>query len=140
MIGSRPLALALFLLLAPAGCSDSDPGPVHVRLRNASPVVMEDVVVGFPEDVGRGGDPVEPGIAESGDVDYGTVQPGETTPYRAIARAYRFAPVTLTVDGRVHRLQPDDYVGEALLDGGGRYTYELDFDGGTLLGIRLVRD
>lgn len=141
---NRPdrLALTLVLVLASTGCGGVDAsGPVEIRVRNVSSVVMGDVVVGFPDDPGLdGGNPVEPGVAESGDVDYGTVQPGETTPYRRIVRAYSYASVTLTADGREHRLRPDDYVGEEPLEGGRRYTYELDLAGGTLLGIRLIPD
>ncbi|MGD2067852.1 MAG: hypothetical protein PVI57_04140 [Gemmatimonadota bacterium] len=142
MIRPESLVLPLLLVLGSASCSGSDSRrPVEVRVRNVSSVALEDVVVAFPDDPGRHvGEPVEPGLGESGDVDYGTVLPGEATAYRTIVRAYRYAPVTLTVDGREHRLQPDDYVGEELLEGGRRYTYELEFEDGTLLGIRLILD
>lgn len=138
-----PLLAVLLLALAVAACSD--PGarqPVDIRVRNTSDIVMQDVVVSFPDDgdAGSTGDPVEPADAEFGDVDYGTVDPGAATPYRTIVKAYAYAPVTLTVDGVEHGLQPDDFVGEELLEGGERYTYELHFQGGALLAITLARD
>lgn len=133
-----PLASLLLAALL-GGCSDSEPdGPVEIRVRNASAVVMQDVVVGFPMEDGDEGGPVAPGDAESGDVIYGTVQPGSATPYRTILQAYRYARVTLTADDRALVLQPTDYVGESLLEPG-RYTYELHFDGSSL-GLTLARD
>ena len=142
LTAALPPICVLLLSLEAASCAGDDtPEPVEIRVRNVSDVVMQDVVVSFPDDPGPGGDPVEPadGVL-AGDVDYGTVEPGAATPYHRIAKAYSYAPVTLTVDGVQHGLQPDDYVGEEYLEGGLRYTYELAFDGGTLLGIRLVRD
>lgn len=133
---------ALFLLtaVAPLGCSDPDVrGPVDIRVRNASTAVLQDVVIGFPEDPGGGGGPVEPGDAESGDVSYGTVEPTATTPYHTIVKAYRYAAVTATVEGEPVGLVPIDYVGEELLEPG-RYTYELRYEGGSFLGLTLVRD
>lgn len=140
----RPRVPLPLVLLVPAlvgtGCSTADDsGPVEVRVRNASTVVMHDVVIGFPEVTVRGGGPVEPGDAESGEVGYGTIDPGEVTPYRTIAKAYRYAAVTVTVDGQDAHLVPIDYVGEDLLEAG-RYTYELHYEGGSFLGLTLVRD
>lgn len=134
------LTLAPILLLAVALGSCSDPsatGPVDIRVRNASEVLMQDVVVVFPDDDGNG-DPVEPADAESGEVVYGTVEPAAVTPYRTIARAYRYARVALTADGQEAVLQPVDYVGESLLEPG-HYTYELHYQEGSL-SLELVRD
>lgn len=138
---TRPF-LPLFLLpaLILVSCSDPDSsGPVDIRVQNASTAIMQDVVIGFPEVTMGGGGPVEPADAESGDVDYGTVDPDAATPYRTIAKAYRYAAVTATVEGQQVELIPDDYVGEDLLEPG-RYTYELHYEGGSFLGITLVRD
>ncbi len=135
------LSLPLFLLLAliPASCSDPDSsGPVEIRLQNASTAIMQDVVIGFPEVTTGGGDPVEPADAESGDVDYGTIDPAAATPYRTIAKAYRYAAVTATVEGQQVEFIPADYVGEELLEPG-HYTYELHYDGGPLA-LTLARD
>lgn len=135
----RRFALLPLLALAPASCSGlASSGPVEIRVQNASAVVMQDVVVGFPEVTTGGGDPVEPGDAESGDVDYGTIDPGAATPYRTIGKAYRYTAVTVLVEGEEVELVPIDYVGEDPLDGG-RYTYELHYDGGSLA-LMLVRD
>lgn len=135
-----PTALCLLLALTAAGCSDPDPaGPVEIRLRNASTVVLQDVVVVFPEAGLRTGGPVGPGDAESGDVAYGTVEPGAATPYRTIVRAYGYAAVTATAGGQEVLFVPTDYVGEDFLEPG-RYTYELHYEGGSFLAITLVRD
>lgn len=135
-----PTALCLLLALAATGCSDPDPtGPVEIRVLNASSVVLQDVVIGFPEDLGGGGGPVEPGDAESGDVAYGTIEPGTATPYRTIVRAYGYAAVTAVVDGQPIDFVPEDYVGEDFLEPG-RYTYELHYEGGSFLAITLTRD
>lgn len=129
--------LALGLLLS--SCSDTtSPEPVEIRVRNASAAIMRDVVVIFPDDPADGGGAVEPGDAESGDVSYGTLEPGASTPYRRIARAYRYAAVTVEADGVQLVLIPDDYVGETFLERG-RYTYELDILSGSLA-LRLVVD
>lgn len=136
---SRKLALVPILCVALAGCDvDETYAPVDIRVRNESAVVMHDVVIGFPGPA-EGGNPVQPGNAESGDVSYGTIAPSQATPYRTIARAYSYAAVRLTVDGEPFELTPDDYVGESLLERG-RYTYELHFENGALLGVTAVRD
>jgi hypothetical protein len=128
------LALCLGLVVVVAACHAS--GPVDIRIRNASAEIMEDIVVGFP--AGVGGSPVAPGQGESGDVSYGTLEPGAMTPYRLIEKAYRYAYVEAVARGRSVVLQPIDYVGEELLEPG-RYTYELDLRDGHL-GLELVRD
>lgn len=97
--------------------------PVEVRVENASGQLMEDVLVGFPDE----------------EVDYGDVGPGEATGYRTVGRAYRYAYVRTEVSGDTMALQPIDYVGESLLSGG-RYTYRLDLFEGRSLTLELVRE
>ena len=83
-------------------------GKPHIRLANRSAVPMENVIVRFPSQT------------ES----YGTIPPNSATPYREIQKAYSYAYIEATVNGRKAVLQPIDFVGEKLL-GGGKYTYAL---------------
>src|SRR4051812_40437693 len=102
----RPcVLLAAFCLV---GCGDP-----MIRLANHSDVVIENVRVTFHSQV----------------EDYGTIAPNSETPYRTIAKAYRYAKVEATVNGEPAVLQPTDFVGEQLL-GAGRYTYALDVNPG----------
>lgn len=122
---SRAWALGLVALtaVALAGCPGDDlSGPgigVEVRVRNGSQRTMEDVVVAFPY----------PG----GDMDYGTLVPGEVSDYRMVERAYRYAGIRVVVGGDTLGLVPVDYVGETPLSPG-RYTYRLGlFEGRSLM-------
>jgi hypothetical protein len=58
---------------------------------------------------------------------FGSFAPGQTSPYRAVGTAYRYARIQATVNGERLTLQPQDYVGETPLSAG-RYTYELSVD------------
>lgn len=114
--------LALTLALACETIAVST-APVEFRVENASVEVMEGVRVGFP----------------AMDVSYGDVGPAEVTEYRTVDRAYRYAWVQTVVDGDTLTIQPIDYVGETLLDGG-RYTYRLGLHEGRSLTLELVVD
>ncbi len=56
---------------------------------------------------------------------YGSVKKGETTCYNIFEEAYRYAYITLYIDGEEYTLQPIDYVGEVPL-AAGKFTYSLD--------------
>lgn len=108
-----PAALALGVLLGvlPGACaSTSEPdGALRVRVRNVGPVSMSALAVVFPR-----GERLESAA----------LAPGATTPYTAVALAYRYAYVEAVVDGRRIVLQPIDYVGEQPM-AGPCVTYEL---------------
>lgn len=114
---------AFLVLLAAAGCQMPFwPGPVEVRVRNASEVEFGSVVMGFPHET----------------LTYGPMPAGGASAWSAVEEAYRYAAFAVTVDGETLRLQPIDWVGEEPLDGG-RYTFELDVDEGNLV-FRLIEE
>lgn len=114
------MALGTFL-----GCSDGV-GPlasdVQIRIGNDSPNAFTSVAVIFPED----------------EVDYGAVNAGGVSEYRAVSVAYRFARIDVQIGSTEVRIQPRDYVGEEPLEPG-RYTYSLYFLGEHLQ-LELKRD
>jgi hypothetical protein len=53
--------------------------------------------------------------------------PGQFSEYQVFEMAYTYARIELSIDGDRYVIQPIDFIGETLLEGG-RYTYELDAD------------
>lgn len=99
-----PFVLMLSFMLSLGAC-----GKPRIRVANDSDTAMADVVVRFPSQSER----------------YGTIPAHGTTEYREVERAYSYAYIEATVNGERAVLQPIDFVGEKLLDGG-KYTYGLD--------------
>lgn len=91
-------------------------GAVELRVRNASDVDFDNVVVIFPE---------------QHRVDYGRVAKGAGSRYERTRVAYRYAAFRITIQGRVLTLDPVDYVGEQPLEPG-RHTYAVGVDGNRL--------
>ena len=124
--GIRGVGIAA-LLWAVSGCTSTagpEPGPVEIRVRNASTLDYANVVIGFPHQTET----------------YGAVMSGQETPYRTIELAYRYAQITVVIEDEVLILQPVDYVGEEPL-GKGSYTYEIDtLDDVLSITFRLVKD
>jgi len=58
---------------------------------------------------------------------HGDIKSGENTCYRGYDKAYRFAYVSLTINGEDLVIQPIDYVGETPLEIG-YFTYHLDIE------------
>jgi hypothetical protein len=118
-------SLVLGLVLATSSCgSVLGFGSVEIRVRNASSLDFSSVVVTFPDHT------------ES----YGALAAGQSTEYRAIGKAYRYAGIVVTVEGTSLALVPIDYVGEETL-GNGEYTYELDVTAGAQsLTLRFLVD
>ena len=58
---------------------------------------------------------------------HGEIKSGENTCYRGYDKAYRYAYVSLMIDGEDLVIQPKDYVGETPL-GIGYFTYYLDVE------------
>lgn len=81
---------------------------VEIRIANRSNFEMVGVRVGFPSQT----------------EEYGSIPPGVVTEYRAVPKAYRYAYIETTVDGKRAVIQPIDYVGERELKSG-KYTYVL---------------
>lgn len=116
------MVLALFL----AGCSlfNMPEEDTRLRLRNETGYELTQVTV------------ASPGLEERFD----RIPAGGTTEYRRVARLYRYAYVEATVNGRVSRIMPIDYVGETPL-GSGSYTFVLGLTDMGELGFRgVVRD
>ncbi len=99
----------IVVLVMCAGCQTDVTNDVMIRVTNESEFTMHDVVVGFPAET----------------EEYGDIAPGNSSDYRKVEKAYRYARVETTIEGKKADLQPIDYVGEELL-AAGRYTYVLD--------------
>lgn len=102
--------------VAPDAALVSLPAP-RIRIRNASDVDFEDVVVGGKE--------------------YGDMKRGASTGYQTWELAYRYSSVKLTA-GKPMGLVPLDFVGETPIRGG-NFTYVITIREGNL-DIQLVRD
>jgi hypothetical protein len=120
------ISLLFCLLLA---CSEENPehsSGVFIRIRNTSTLDYADVYV----DTG------------GGEFNYESISSKGTTPYHVFESAYRYAYVSLKIDGVNYTFHPIDYVGEQQLANGG-YTYEImaNPDGNyDRLTINLVKD
>lgn len=69
-----------------------------------------------------------------GNVNYGIIEKGTSTCYRAYDIAYNYAYLTLKIGDKTFTLQPSDYIGEPKL-GIGKFSYSIDvlsFKNGTL--------
>ncbi len=117
--------LGVLFALGCVACSiSSEQAPVMLRLVNTGLVSFDSVIVQFPE---------------QREV-FGSLAVQDTSGYRSVSTAYRYAPISAW-DGNIeYRLQPIDYVGEQPLTGG-RYRYELlSQTDATWLGLELVRE
>jgi hypothetical protein len=104
--------LLLVILLFPFfSCSsdDNDIGTnqVNIRLSNISEVRFEN--------------------ATYNNVNFGDIEPGETTEYKAFENQYSYGKVDMTINGEQFGWVPTDFVGEKLLENG-NYTFEYNFD------------
>jgi hypothetical protein len=111
---TRAFALAFASLFLAAGCAPTkspQPSTVQIRLKNAGTVPIENIRVNFQ------------GQTETFD----TLAPGANSPYRTIAKTYRYAYIEATVAGQRAIVQPEDFVGETLLPSG-KYTWTLATD------------
>lgn len=107
-------ALMMALAGAVAGCSEStsEAGPVEVRVENASSARFESVTLHTLD----------------GPRIFHEVDPGATTPYILVSRAYRVVTTEAVVARDTLRLQVIDYVGEDPLPPG-LYSYVLSVNG-----------
>jgi hypothetical protein len=122
----KHLPILLVGLAMQLGCTtSSEPsGPVEIRVANGGSVTLEQVVIGFP----------------GGTEDYGSLPAEASSEYRQVETAYRYAAVSVEVDGKTLTLTPVDYVGETKLTAG-RYTYILTVDPErTHLGLGFQQD
>ncbi|MDH3292142.1 MAG: hypothetical protein OEO20_13690 [Gemmatimonadota bacterium] len=112
--GLGVVSLVAATVMVSAGGCDGAAGPdnVSVRLENASPASFAEATLYTSE-----------GPQTSYDV--GT---GESTPYIAVATAYRIATTEVVIEDDTLRLQVIDFVGEEPLSAG-RYTYVISVVG-----------
>ena len=103
--------LVALLVLVAVAAYDSADDTVWIRVANAS-------AVGFPSVVVNG-------------EDFGAVEAGGASDYRAFGVAYRYGSVTVVAEGETYHIVPIDYVGETPL-ADGRYTYRLTLREGRL--------
>jgi hypothetical protein len=103
-------AMTAILMLALAACSNpfSEEGPTLVRLENTSAVELTDVTFS------SGHDPLT----------FARIAPGERTEYVEVESSYSYGYLKVTANGRVHVIQPIDYVGESEI-GPGRFTWRI---------------
>jgi hypothetical protein len=85
-------------------------GPVEVRVRNGSDVILDEGVLYLPRD----------------SILFAALEPGTSTPYQEVERAYRIASARVVSGSDTSGLQVIDYVGEKAL-APGQYTYVLAF-------------
>jgi hypothetical protein len=108
---SGNIRLILLLSLLSWGCGIIGPdSPVEVRVRNESDLTFDEGVIYFHMD----------------SITFPGLQPGESTPYKEVERAYDYATAQVVTGADTARLQVIDFVGETPLDGG-EYTYVLAF-------------
>ena len=107
---TRAALLGLLTFVA-GGCGiiGSD-DPVQIRVRNASDLTFDEGVVYL--------------IGDS--ITFTDLQPGESTPYTEVDRAYDYATAQVVTGSDTARLQVIDYVGETPVESG-RYAYVLSF-------------
>jgi hypothetical protein len=117
--------VAAFATIAIAACDNPFTSEsTEVRLRNAS--AFELTAVTF-----------QPGGPK---LEFARIAAGETTPYTSARGAYRYCFLDALVGGERRVIQPTDYVGEEVIDGG-RYTYVITADATTRNpAVQLIRD
>ncbi|MTI88894.1 MAG: hypothetical protein FH748_13085 [Balneolaceae bacterium] len=91
------------------GLFDFGEDSLIIRLQNDTEYSIEDVIVLFPDEQ---------------EVEYGDLAPADTSEYKIVSKAYRYAYVEGKIGGASAVVQPIDYVGESLLEPGS-YTYQL---------------
>jgi hypothetical protein len=107
----RLIILCMTLGLMTAACTDRDDDltTINIRIKNASTLVFDEVIVG------------------DGDHMYEALDPDTYSEYQEYETAYAYAYIQITSGEEVYVLQPIDFVGEEVLPIG-LYTYELNVD------------
>ena len=111
MKSSKSILLILILVLI--SCSKNDEvendlnNEVQIRLANTSYLKFEN--------------------ATFNSVNFGDIQPGESTKYVTFESSYSYGSVSVVIDGQNYGWVPIDFVGEELLQSG-KYTFKYSFD------------
>lgn len=120
----KKILTLLFLATLIAACSvdDENETTVGLRIENTSNVSFENIFVSNPD----------------GQQTFENLNPGQTSMYKEFGYVYRYAFISLEIDGEEYKIMPIDYVGEEKYESG-LYTYQLNFDG-TNLTLQFVED
>jgi hypothetical protein len=97
----------LATIIFAAGCNQSST-TVHVRLRNAGTVALENVQVNFQGEIEN----------------FGTIAPGTSSSYHTVSETYSSAWIDATIAGKPGFIHPHDHEGETLLPAG-KYTWTM---------------
>ncbi|MGF2412607.1 hypothetical protein [Ferruginibacter sp.] len=122
--------LALYFLVSTAiifftSCKKSPPVPpvnteVEIRVKNATPWIFYDCTVNA--------------------YNYGSVNIDAVSAYKTFAKAYRYASIALSMNGKPYSIIPIDNVGETSL-ANGKYTYKLTYSAtDDRLNMELIKD
>jgi hypothetical protein len=113
------LAVAVLAVLF-IGCGRD--APAKIRIQNGSDVVFDSTIVVFP----------------SGREFYGRLESGQSSDYRSVEEAYRYARIDAYFAGQHGIIQPIDFVGEEQLEEG-RYTYRLSLSANAESDLNRIR-
>lgn len=108
----KKILILIIAITIIASCSKkgvNNPSEIKIRLSNTSQYSFKNIMVNTSTE----------------DVNFGDLGSGQKTEYKLFKKAYRYAFVRLEIDGKIHTIQPIDYVGETALKNGS-YTYQLD--------------
>lgn len=116
-------ATLLFSIVCMMSCTkDNDTNTtssdVNIRLSNKSEIKFEN--------------------ATYNGVNFGDIEPGETTNYKVFDSSYSYGSVSVKINNENYGWVPIDFVGEELLDNG-NYTFEYNFNDEKLTD-KLIRD
>ncbi len=109
--------------------SNTNNDDVLINIKNKSEHDFLSVKATFPSD----------GTIERREIDYGTIQSGESSEFESVELAYRYASLFVVTTSDTLQFKPTDYVGETELEPG-RYSYEIDILNGQKDVSRIVRD
>ncbi|MDG1023380.1 MAG: hypothetical protein P8O72_04985 [Flavobacteriaceae bacterium] len=103
------LTIAVTVFFGCSKDSDANTSEVYIRLSNISEYNFKNIVVN----------------TSTGNVDFENIDSGQMSQYKNFETAYQYAFVELEIEGRIHTIQPIDYVEETPLEDG-YYTYQID--------------
>jgi hypothetical protein len=127
-------ALAISIFMTINSCKKNKPGynDTQVRILNTTTWVFYDFTVDPQGTLSN-----TPGPNA---YNYGQVNTASSSDYHKFDQVYKYAWVTLTMNGKVYWIRPFDYVGETPL-ASGRYAYKMIYDTvADRVSIELIQD
>jgi hypothetical protein len=113
------LAALVAIFVAADFTPPAAPTSSKVRIRNNTAYLFQQVIIN--------------------DQPYGNINPGESSEYRHLPVAYRYASVRLIAGKREMQLIPEDYYGEVPL-GRGKFTYVLSIIDADRIDLSVKKD